>query len=58
MAHKKGVGSSRNGRVELVFLRDWFASDTSDVLTGEIRGDTIVGQYRGAGGVARFVRQR
>ena len=52
------LGSSRNGRVELVFLRDWFASDTSDVLTGEIRGDTIVGQYRGAGGVARFVRQR
>ena len=51
------LGSTRNGRVELVFLRDWFASDTSEILSGQLRGDTIVGQYRGAGGIARFVRQ-
>ncbi len=51
------LGSTRNGHVELDFLRDWFASDTSEILSGQLRGDTIVGQYRGAGGVARFVRQ-
>ena len=52
------LGTTRNGRVELALLRDWFANDTAEVLTGEIRGDTIVGQYRTHGGVARFVRER
>jgi hypothetical protein len=51
------LGSVRGNQIELVVLRDWFASDTAEVFTGEIRGDTIVGQYRGHGGVARFVRQ-
>jgi hypothetical protein len=51
------LGSTQNGRVELVLLRDWFASDTAEILTGEIHGDTIVGQYRVRGGIARFVRQ-
>jgi hypothetical protein len=52
------LGTAQNGRVNLYFLRNWSASDTADVLTGEIRGDTIVGQYRSAGGFAHFVRQR
>jgi hypothetical protein len=51
------LGSTRNGHVELALLRDWFANDTAEVLTGEIRGDTIIGQYRAHGGVARFVKQ-
>ncbi|HEV7993027.1 MAG TPA: hypothetical protein VGP25_14470 [Gemmatimonadaceae bacterium] len=52
------LGTAQNGRVTLNFLRDWSASDTAEVLTGEIRGDTIVGQYRTAGGFAHFVRER
>ena len=52
------LGSVRNGRIELAFLRLWSARDTIDVLTGEIRGDTIVGSYRGFGGVVHFVKQR
>ena len=52
------LGSTLKGRVELALLRDWYARDTADVLTGEFRGDTIVGSYRIAGGVARFVKQR
>jgi hypothetical protein len=52
------LGSARNGRIELALLRDWFASDTAEVFTGEVRGDTIVGFYRAQGGPVRFVRQR
>ena len=51
------LGTARNGHVELAFLRDWFAGDTAEYLTGELRGDTIVGRYRDHAGVARFVRQ-
>ena len=50
------LGSTRNGQIELVFLRDWFANDTAEVMRGQIRGDTIVGTYRGFGGIARFTR--
>jgi hypothetical protein len=52
------LGAARNGRVELAFLRDWYAQDTVEIFTGEIRGDTIVGSYRLAGGVVHFVKQR
>ncbi|MEO6526834.1 MAG: hypothetical protein ABIP93_09440 [Gemmatimonadaceae bacterium] len=52
------LGNSQGGRINLYFLRDWSAADTAEVFTGEIRGDTIVGSYRGFGGVARFVRAR
>jgi hypothetical protein len=52
------LGSVRNGRVQLAFLRNWSAADTVEVFTGEIRGDTIVGSYRGFGGIAHFVKQR
>jgi hypothetical protein len=54
-----GLLGSRKGRsVQLVFLNDWFARDTVEILDGELRGDTIVGQYRAHGGVGRFVRRR
>lgn len=51
------LGTVRNQRVELALLRGWSARDTVDVFTGEIRGDTIVGGYRFAGGPVRFLRQ-
>jgi hypothetical protein len=51
------LGTVRNGRIELALLRDWYASDTAEVFTGEIRGDTIVGTYRGFGAVVHFVKQ-
>ena len=52
------LGTVKKGKVELSFLRNWSAADTVEVFSGEIRGDTIVGSYRGFGGVAHFVRQR
>jgi hypothetical protein len=52
------LGTARDGRVELYLLRAWSAKDTTEWFTGEIRGDTIVGSYRRAGGIARFVRRR
>lgn len=51
------LGTVREGRVELIFLQEWSAKDTVEVFTGEVRGDTIVGEYRNFGGTARFVRQ-
>jgi hypothetical protein len=52
------LGSVKDGTVELQFLSGWSASDTADTFTGELRGDTIVGTYRIARGVARFVKRR
>ena len=53
------LGASRDGRtIELYFLNAWSATDTTEVLTGEIRGDTIVGSFRGFGGIVHFVKQR
>ena len=52
------LGTVKKGKVALSFLRNWSAADTVEVFSGEIRGDTIVGSYRGFGGVAHFVRQR
>jgi len=52
------LGTVQDGRVRLYFLRDWYARDTSETFTGELRGDTLVGSYRGFGGIVRFVKQR
>jgi len=52
------LGTIRTGRIQLAFLRNWSSTDTVEVFTGEIRGDTISGSYRGFGGFARFVKQR
>ncbi len=51
------LGTTKDGRIDLALLRGWSARDTVDVFAGEIRGDTIVGAYRFAGGPVRFVRQ-
>jgi hypothetical protein len=52
------LGTARNGRIELALLSGWSATDTLELFTGDIRGDTIVGSYRGLGGVVHFVKQR
>jgi hypothetical protein len=51
------LGTVKNGQVELAFLRDWTARDTVETFSGELRGDTIVGSYRGFGDRVRFRRQ-
>jgi hypothetical protein len=51
------LGSVKNGRIELAFLRDWTAHDTVETFSGELRGDTLVGSYRGTGDHVRFIRQ-
>jgi hypothetical protein len=52
------LGTVRDGKVQLGLLTAWSARDTSEVFTGEIRGDTLVGSYRGYGGIVHFVKQR
>jgi hypothetical protein len=52
------LGSARDGHVELQLLSGWSARDTTDTFTGELRGDTLIGSYRFAGGIARFVKER
>jgi hypothetical protein len=50
------LGTATGSRVELAFLRRWSARDTVDTFSGEVRGDTIAGRFRGVGGVVHFVR--
>jgi hypothetical protein len=52
------LGSARGNQVELQFLNAWSARDTVETFTGELRGDTLVGTWRRAGGTGRFVRER
>jgi hypothetical protein len=52
------LASTKDGKIDVAFLCSWFARDTVEMFSGEIRGDTIVGRYRGLGGQARFVKQR
>jgi hypothetical protein len=52
------VGTVQEGRVQLALLTAWSAKDTTEMFNGEIRGDTIVGSYRGFGGLVHFVKQR
>jgi hypothetical protein len=50
------LGTVKDNQIQLALLRDWTATDTVEVFTGELRGDTIVGSYRGFGGPVRFVK--
>jgi hypothetical protein len=52
------LGSVQDGQVELQILSAWSARDTMETFVGELRGDTLVGTYRGLGSTARFLRQR
>lgn len=51
------LGTVTGNQVQLSMLRDWTAKDTVQIFEGELRGDTIVGFYRGFGGPFRFLRQ-
>jgi hypothetical protein len=52
------IGSVKNGHVELSLLNDWFASDTTEIFSGDFHGDTLIGRYRNRAGTARFLRER
>ena len=52
------LGTTKNGEVELRFIRDWSALDTVDTFSGELRGDTLVGAYRLQGGIVKFVKEQ
>jgi hypothetical protein len=52
------LGTVRDGQVKLALLSAWSARDTTEIFTGELRGDTLVGSYRGFGGIVHFVKQQ
>ncbi len=52
------LGTARNGQIELALLGGWSARDTIEMFVGELRGDTVVGEFRFNGGRAVFVRER
>jgi hypothetical protein len=52
------LGTAKDGRVELELLREWSPTETRDRFIGELRGDTLVGTFRGLGGNVRFVKRR
>jgi hypothetical protein len=51
------LGTIKDNKVVLSMLTAWSARDTTDVFTGELHGDTLVGSYRGFGGIPHFVKQ-
>ena len=57
-------GTVREGAIRLALLevgtdtKGWSGRDTTELFTGEIRGDTITGSYSGLGGRVRFVKRR
>jgi len=52
------LGSAQGGQIELQMLTAWSARDTADTFVGELRGDTLVGKFRFAGGIAHYVKER
>jgi hypothetical protein len=52
------LGTVRDGRITLALLNGWTARDTTEILIGEVRGDTIVGEYRFGGERVHFVKRR
>lgn len=51
------TGTHLDGKVKLVYLRSQAFSDTVEILSGELRGDTIAGTFS-KGAPARYVRRR
>lgn len=57
-------GTVKDGAIKLALLevgtdaKGWSGRDTTQLFTGEIRGDTITGSYSGLGGRVRFVKRR
>ena len=52
------LGTMQDGQVELNFLRGFTPRDTEETFVGQLRGDTLVGTYRGAGGIGRFLKEK
>jgi hypothetical protein len=50
------LGQQFGSTVTLALLANQLSGDTVDVFTGELRGDTLSGSYRKAGGISVFVR--
>jgi len=50
------LGQQLGSTVTLALLANQLSGDTLDVFTGELRGDTLSGSYRKAGGVSVFLR--
>lgn len=50
------IGEQRGSAVTLALLENQSASDTADVFTGELRGDTLIGTYRHTRGTSVFVK--
>ena len=51
------LGTARDGKIELVLLKDWSGADTVEVFDGAIQSDTITGYFKFGGGPFKFVRQ-
>jgi hypothetical protein len=51
------VGTFANGRLRLVFLNDQTLTDSLDHFTGDLRGDTLVGEFS-KGATGRYVRRK
>jgi hypothetical protein len=57
-------GTARDGAIKLALLevgidtKGWSGRDTTELFTGELKGDTITGSYSGLGGRVRFVKRR
>jgi hypothetical protein len=51
------IGTFKDGLLRLAFLRNLARPDTVELLTAELRGDTLVGSYR-LGAPARFVKRK
>ena len=50
-------GTFSNGRLKLVFLADQTLTDSVDHFTGDLKGDTIIGEFS-KGAKARYLRRK
>jgi hypothetical protein len=50
------LGQQFGSTITLALLANQLSGDTVDVFTGELRGDTLSGSYRKAGGISVFSR--
>ena len=50
------TGTFKDGQVRLVFRRSQASADTAETFVGELRGDTIVGNFR-LGAPGRYIRR-
>jgi hypothetical protein len=51
------LGTVRGTRIELALLRRFTARDTVEIFSGEVQGNTIIGEFSLSGGQFRFMKQ-